>query len=101
MGEFFVPIDKNLLKRLDKFDEFMRKSQGLSKPGSLDYDELCLFPDIQLPLDFKTPKYNKYDGTCNLKTHLKLFATKLVKLVNDENLSIHLFLERLEGSALD
>ena len=31
LGESSVPIDKNLLKRLDRFDEFMRKSQVLSK----------------------------------------------------------------------
>ena len=31
VGESSVPIDKNLLKRLDRFDEFMRKNQGLSK----------------------------------------------------------------------
>ena len=101
MGEFFASMDKNLLKRLDKFDEFMRKSQGKSKPRGLDYDELCLFPDMQLPLDFKTSKFSKYDGTGNPKMHLKLFANKLGKPVDDENLSIHLFLESLEGDALD
>ena len=46
-GESSAPIDKNLLKRLDKFEKFMRKSQRLSKSGGLDYDELCLFPDMQ------------------------------------------------------
>ncbi|XP_071939148.1 uncharacterized protein [Coffea arabica] len=49
MGESSAPIDMKLLKRLDRFDEFMRKSQGLNKQGVLDYDELCLFPNVQLP----------------------------------------------------
>nr|XP_027109278.1 uncharacterized protein LOC113729153 [Coffea arabica]XP_027109284.1 uncharacterized protein LOC113729158 [Coffea arabica] len=100
-GESSAPIDKNLSKRLDKFDEFMRKSQGLSKPGGLDYDELCLFPDMQLPLGFKTPKFSKYDGTGNPKMHLRLFPNKLGKPVDSENLPIRLFLESLEGDALD
>ncbi|XP_071926647.1 uncharacterized protein [Coffea arabica] len=39
-----------------------------------------------LPERFKTPKFNKYDGTGNPKTHLRLFANKL---------------ESLEGDALD
>nr|XP_027124226.1 uncharacterized protein LOC113740913 [Coffea arabica] len=101
MSASSAPMDKNLLKRLDKFDEFMRKSQGMSKPGGLDYDELCLFSDMQLPLGFKTPKFSKYDGTGNAKTHLRQFANKLGKPVRDENLPICLFQESLKGDALD
>ncbi|XP_071912359.1 uncharacterized protein [Coffea arabica] len=96
-----IPIDKDLLRRLDRFDDFMRKNQGLSRHGGLDYDELCLFPDIQLPLGFKTPKFSKYDGIGNPKTHLKMFTNKLGKPVDDENLPMRLFLESLEGDALD
>ncbi|XP_071923163.1 uncharacterized protein [Coffea arabica] len=62
VGESSAPVDMKLLKRLDRFDEFIRKSQGLSKQGVLDYDDLCLFPNVQLPVGFKTPKFNKYDG---------------------------------------
>nr|XP_027069697.1 uncharacterized protein LOC113694957 [Coffea arabica] len=101
MKEQPIPIDKDLLRRLDRFDDFMRKNQGLSRHGGLDYDELCLFPDIQLPLGFKTPKFIKYDGTGNPKTHLKMFANKLGKPVDDENLPMRLFPESLEGDALD
>ncbi|XP_071917080.1 uncharacterized protein [Coffea arabica] len=101
MGESSAPVDLKLLKRLDRFDEFIRKSQGLSKQGVLDYDDLCLFPNVQLPVGFKTPKFNKYDGTSNPKTHLRLFANKLGKPVDDENLPLRLFPESLEGDALD
>ncbi|XP_071926092.1 uncharacterized protein [Coffea arabica] len=101
MEEQPTPIDKDLLRRLDRFDDFMRKNQGLSRHGGLDYDELCLFPDIQLPLGFKTPKFSKYDGTGNPKTHLKMFANKLGKPVDDESLPMRLFPESLEGDALD
>ncbi|XP_071939875.1 uncharacterized protein [Coffea arabica] len=101
VGELSAPIDLKLLKRLDRFDEFIRKSQGLSKQGVLDYDDLCLFPNVQLPVGFKTPKFNKYDGTGNPKTHLRLFANKLGKPVDDENLPLRLFPESLEGDALD
>ncbi|XP_071921845.1 uncharacterized protein [Coffea arabica] len=101
MEEQPTPVDKDLLRRLDRFDDFMKKNQGLSRHGGWDYDELCLFPDIQLPVGFKTPKFSKYDGTRNPKTHLKMFANKLGKPVDDENLPMHLFPESLEGGALD
>ncbi|XP_071923201.1 uncharacterized protein [Coffea arabica] len=100
-GESSAPVDKNLLKRLDRFEDFIRKSQGLNKQGGLDYNELCLFPDMQLPMGFKTPKFSKYDGTGNPKTHLRMFANKLGKPIDDENLPVRLFPESLEGDALD
>ncbi|XP_071920608.1 uncharacterized protein [Coffea arabica] len=56
---------------------------------------------IRVPEGFKTHKFNKYDGTGNPKTHLRLFANKLGKPVDDENLSLRLFPESLEGDALD
>ncbi|XP_071912328.1 uncharacterized protein [Coffea arabica] len=101
MEEQLAPIDKDLLRRLDQFDDFMKKNQGLSRHGGLDYDELCLFPNIQLPLGFKSPKFSKYDGTRNPKTHLKMFANKLGKPVDDENLPMCLCSKSLERDALN
>ncbi|XP_071940269.1 uncharacterized protein [Coffea arabica] len=101
VGESSAPVDKNLLKRLDRFEEFIRKSQCVSKQGGLNYNELCLFPDMQLPVGFKTPKFIKYDGTENSKTHLRMFTNKLGRPIDDENLPVRLFFESLEGDALD
>ncbi|XP_027184098.1 uncharacterized protein LOC113782403 [Coffea eugenioides] len=101
VGESSAPVDKNLLKRLERFEEFIRKSQGLNKQGGLDYNELCLFPDMQLPVGFKAPKFSKYDGIGNPKTHLRMFANKLGRSIGDENLPVRLFPECLEGDALD
>ncbi|XP_027155767.1 uncharacterized protein LOC113756201 [Coffea eugenioides] len=100
-GESSASIVKNLLKRLDRFEEFIRKNQGLNKQGGLDYNDLCLFSDMQLPMGFKTPKFSKYDGTGNPKTHLRMFDNKLGKPIDDENLPVRLFPESLEGDALD
>ncbi|XP_071924877.1 uncharacterized protein [Coffea arabica] len=101
VGESSAPVDKNLLKRLDRFEEFIRRNQGLNKQRGLDYNELCLFPNMQLPVGFKAPKFSKYDGTGNPKTHLRMFANKLGKQIDDENLPMRLFPESLEGDALD
>ncbi|XP_071909680.1 uncharacterized protein [Coffea arabica] len=99
--ESSVPVDKNVLKRLDRFEEFIRKSQGLRKQGGQDYNELCLFPDMQLPVGFKVSKFTKYDGTGNPKTHLRMFTNKLGRPIDDENLPVRLFPESLKGDALD
>nr|XP_027101664.1 uncharacterized protein LOC113722582 [Coffea arabica] len=100
-GESSAPVDKNLLKRLDRFEEFIRKNQGLSKQRGLDYNDLCLLSDMQLPMGFKAPKFSKYDGTGNPKTHIQMFVNKLGKPIDDENLPVRLFPESLEGDALD
>nr|XP_027067841.1 uncharacterized protein LOC113693512 [Coffea arabica] len=100
-GESSAPVDKNLLKRLDRFEEFIRKCQGVNKQGGLDYNKLCLFSDMQLPVGFKAPKFTKYDGTGNPKTHLRMFANKLGRPIDEENLPVHLFPESLEDDALD
>ena len=79
----------------------MKKSQELNRHTGLDYNELCFFQDMQLFLGFKVPKFSKYDGTRNPKMHLKMFANKLGKPMDDENLLVHLFHKSLEGDALD
>ena len=56
---------------------------------------------MQLPVGFKAPKFSKYDGTDNPKTHLRMFANKLGKPIDDENLLVRLFSESQEGDALD
>ncbi|XP_071905998.1 uncharacterized protein [Coffea arabica] len=56
---------------------------------------------MQLPVGFKAPKFSKYDGTANPKTHFQMFANKLGKPIDDENLSVRLFSKSLEGDVLD
>ncbi|XP_071924808.1 uncharacterized protein [Coffea arabica] len=56
---------------------------------------------MQLPVGFKAPKFTKYDGTGNPKTHLQMFVNILGRPINDENLPVRLFPESLEGEALD
>ncbi|XP_027156545.1 uncharacterized protein LOC113757465 [Coffea eugenioides] len=69
--EQFTPIDKDLLRR------------------------------YSATVGIQTPKFSKYDGTENPKTHLKILTNKLGKPVDDENLPMRLFPESLERDALD
>ena len=56
---------------------------------------------MRLPVRFKSPKFSNYNGTDNPKTHLRMFANKLDKLIDDENLPVRLFPESLDGDVLD
>ena len=39
----------------------------------MDYNSLSLFPNVRLPTKFKMPTLDKFDGTGNLKSHLKMY----------------------------
>ena len=39
----------------------------------MDYNSLSLFPNVRLPTKFKMPTLDKFDGTGNPKSHLKMY----------------------------
>lgn len=51
--EILLFADKSLLKRLDRFDDFIKDSQGFERYGGLDYDDLCMLPDPSYCLNLK------------------------------------------------
>ncbi|XP_038999487.1 uncharacterized protein LOC120125050, partial [Hibiscus syriacus] len=66
----------------------------------LDAKELSLVPDLVLPPKFKTPDFEKYDGTQCPSAHITMFCRKMTGYVGDDQLLIHCFQESLVGSAL-
>lgn len=38
---------------------------------SLDCDDLCIHPDIDMPVGYKPPKFDIFDGKGVLYTHLR------------------------------
>ena len=39
--------------------------------------ELCLEPNVVIPLEFKVPDFDKYKGTTCPKNHLKMYSRKM------------------------
>ncbi|XP_050895974.1 uncharacterized protein LOC127102673 [Lathyrus oleraceus] len=62
--------------------------------------ELCLVPDIKIPVKFKVPDFEKYKGnTCPL-SHLVMYARKMSTQTDNDQLLIHYFKDSLTGVAL-
>ncbi|XP_070012285.1 uncharacterized protein [Nicotiana sylvestris] len=59
----------------------------------------CMFPDVHLLLDFKTPKFAKYDGYGDPIAHLKRYCNQLRGARRNEELLIAYFGESLTGVA--
>ncbi len=61
---------------------------------------LRLVPDVIVPLKFKVPKFEKYNGTLDHCIHLATYIAKMSALTEDDKLLIHFFHESLLGPAL-
>ena len=62
--------------------------------------ELCLVPNVKIPMKFKIPDFVKYEGnTCPL-THLIMYARKMSTQTDNDQLLIHYFQDCLIGAAL-
>ena len=58
-------------------EQSLKNIQGLSGQKSVSYADLCMFPHVYLPLGFKTPKFEKYDGHGDPIAHLKRYCNQL------------------------
>ncbi|XP_019413566.1 PREDICTED: uncharacterized protein LOC109325580 [Lupinus angustifolius] len=50
---------------------------------------MCLVPDVVFPPKFKTPEFEKYDGTSCPKSHLHMYARKMTAHHGNDKLLIH------------
>ncbi|KAG5599843.1 hypothetical protein H5410_031213 [Solanum commersonii] len=67
---------------------------------SLDYDDLCIHPDIDMPVRYKPPKFDMFDGQGDPHAHLRVYFGKLVGVGKNKNMRMKLFIRSLFGEAL-
>ena len=73
MGKGKLPQDKTL-KKYELLEERIRAMEGINIPGSLDAIELSLVLGLVIPHKFKTPTFDKYDGTKCPRTYLLIYC---------------------------
>ncbi|KAI5436199.1 hypothetical protein KIW84_022602 [Lathyrus oleraceus] len=62
--------------------------------------ELCLVPNVKIPVKLKVPNFEKHKGnTCPL-IHLVMYARKMSTQTDNDQLLIHYFQDSLTGAAL-
>ncbi|KAI5389534.1 hypothetical protein KIW84_074988 [Lathyrus oleraceus] len=62
--------------------------------------ELCLVPNVKIPMKFKVPDFEKYNGnTCSLR-HLVIYTRKMSTQTDNDQLLIHYFQDSLTSVAL-
>ncbi|XP_070050532.1 uncharacterized protein [Nicotiana tomentosiformis] len=80
---------------MKSIEQSLKNIQGLSGQKSVSYANLCMFPHVHLPIGFKTPKFERYDGNGNPIAHLKRYCNQLRGTGGKEELLMAYFGESL------
>jgi len=88
-------------EKFDHIEERLRAIEGGRDYPFADMVELCLVPDVIIPLKFKVSDFDKYKGTTCPKNHLKMYSRKMGAYSKNEKLLMHFFQESLTGAAVN
>uniref|UniRef100_A0A1U7XHT2 Uncharacterized protein LOC104234196 n=1 Tax=Nicotiana sylvestris TaxID=4096 RepID=A0A1U7XHT2_NICSY len=75
--------------------------KGIGSQMSVSYKDLCLFPDIKVPVGFKIPKFDLYDGHGDPVAHLRGHCSKIRGAGRKDKLLMAYFSQSLSGAALE
>ncbi|KAI5388225.1 hypothetical protein KIW84_074061 [Lathyrus oleraceus] len=100
------PEGPDVYEKMDEMkDQFLELRKELKTLRGKDLfgksvAELCLVPNVKIPIKFKVPDFEKYRGnTCPL-SHLIMYAKKMSTQTDNDQLLIHYFKDSLTGAAL-
>ena len=62
--------------------------------------DLCLVPNVKVPVKFKVPDFEKYKGDSCPRSNLVMYARKMSTHTEDQRMLIHYFRDSLTGVAL-
>ncbi|XP_017635885.1 uncharacterized protein LOC108477932 [Gossypium arboreum] len=86
---------KKLEDQCRLLEEKFRAMENADYHCGVDANDLSLVPDLVLQPKFKTPEFEKYNGTSCLETHITMFCRKMTGYVNNDQLFIHCFQDSL------
>ncbi|XP_070008321.1 uncharacterized protein [Nicotiana sylvestris] len=85
------------LKKLTVQIQGVEESKGIK---GLNYEDLCIQPDVELSKGYKPPKFEMFDGTGDARVHIRTYCDKLVGVGKDGRIPMKLFMRGLERDAL-
>ncbi|XP_050876219.1 uncharacterized protein LOC127079911 [Lathyrus oleraceus] len=97
-----VGVDERLEGFQDQFLEMQREINALRGKDLFGKtaSELCLVLNVQIPLKFKVPDFEKYKVNPCLQSHLVMYARKMSIQTDNHQLLIHYFQDSLTGATL-
>ncbi|KAA3465482.1 coiled-coil domain-containing protein 102A-like protein [Gossypium australe] len=92
-----VDVSKQLEDRCRWLEEKFKAMENADYHGGANDTYLSLVPDLILLPKFKTPEFEKYNGTSCPEAHISMFCQKMTGYVNNDQLLIHCFQDSLIG----
>ncbi|XP_070054362.1 uncharacterized protein [Nicotiana tomentosiformis] len=89
-----------MVEELKKFTGRVQSIEGSKCIGGLNYEDLCIQPDVELSEGYKPPKFEIFDGTSDPKGNLRTYCDKLVGVGKNKEICIKLFMRSRTGDAL-
>ncbi|KAH0773510.1 hypothetical protein KY290_010647 [Solanum tuberosum] len=75
--------DASINAQLHGLRKALKSLQVTRGTQSLDYDDLCIHPDIDMSVGYKPSKFDMFDGKGDPHTHLRAYYDKLRNYVRD------------------
>ncbi|KAA3480404.1 hypothetical protein EPI10_020835 [Gossypium australe] len=94
-----VELPKQLEDRCIWLEEKFKEMENVDYRCGIDAKDLSLVLDLVLPPKFKTPQFEKYNGTSCPEAHITMFCRRMTGHVNNDQLLIHCFQDSLIESA--
>ncbi|KAG5614981.1 hypothetical protein H5410_014805 [Solanum commersonii] len=92
--------DASINSQLHGLRKELKSLQVTKGTKSLNYDDMCIHPYNNVPVGYKSPKYDMYDGKGDPHAHLRVYCDKLVGVGRNEKLRMMLLIQSLFGEAL-
>ena len=88
----------NMQQRCNLLEKRLKVIEGMDDLKSVDPKELCLVFDLVISPKFKTPNFEKCDGTKCTENHLATYCHKMAGHAHNEDLLIYVFYDSLIGT---
>ncbi|XP_070007764.1 uncharacterized protein [Nicotiana sylvestris] len=92
---------EKIFRKVKSLEQSLRNMQGLWGQVSVAYKDLCLFPEVYLPTEFRMPKFDLYDGHGDPVAHLRGFCSKMRSVGGKDELLMAYFNRSLSGATLE
>ena len=78
-------------EKYELLEERLRAMEGINISGGVDATKLSLVHGLVIPHKFKTPVFDKYDGTKCPTVHLMMYCRKMSAHTDNDKLLIYCF----------
>ena len=85
----------------DEIRKAMKELQCVPDIAGLNYEDLCIHMNLDLPEWFKMPKFETFGVRENPLVYPRAYCDKLVGVGRDETMLMRLFSQSLSGEALE